>query len=39
MKPDISEFSYGYALTEELMNDIGSSFRTVPVFPSLYQEG
>lgn len=39
MKPDFSEFSYGYAVTEELMtlnegNIIGS-----PVFPSLYEEG
>lgn len=37
MKPDISEFSYGYALTEELTEDyelIGA-----PEFPSLYLEG
>lgn len=39
MKPNISEFSYGYALTEELVKGFGSSITAAPVFPSLYQEG
>lgn len=39
MKPNISEFSYGYALTEELVNGIGAKVTSAPVFPSLYQEG
>ena len=39
MKPNISEFSYGYALTEELVKGFGSKITAAPVFPSLYQEG
>jgi hypothetical protein len=39
MKPDISEFSYGYALTDELINWHGTTLMAAPVFPSLYQEG
>ncbi|MBE9490893.1 MAG: hypothetical protein IMY67_11405 [Bacteroidetes bacterium] len=39
MKPNISEFSYGYALTEELAKSFGSSITASPVFPSLYEEG
>lgn len=39
MKPNISEFSYGYALTEELIKGLGSNITAAPVFPSLYQEG
>lgn len=39
MKPDISEFSYGYALTDELINWQGTQLTAAPVFPSLYQEG
>lgn len=39
MKPNISEFSYGYALTSELINCYGTSITAAPVFPSLYQEG
>lgn len=39
MKPNISEFSYGYALTEELAKGFGSSITASPVFPSLYEEG
>ncbi len=35
MKPLISEFSYGYALTEELATNLTAA----PLFPSLYQEG
>jgi len=39
MKPNISEFSYGYAITEELIHWRGANVTAVPVFPSLYQEG
>lgn len=39
MKPDISEFSYGYALTEALIWDTGLSVIGAPLFPSLIQEG
>ena len=39
MKPDISEFSYGYALTEDLIRTIPAPLRAAPVFPSLIEEG
>lgn len=39
MRPDISEFSYGYALTDELIHWHGTMLTAAPVFPSLYQEG
>lgn len=39
MKPDISEFSYGYELTDELIHWHGTNITAAPVFPSLYQEG
>jgi hypothetical protein len=39
MKPVISEFSYGFALVNELLKLTGYGFNAVPVFPSLYQEG
>jgi hypothetical protein len=39
MNPDISEFSYGYALTDELIHWHGTSLTAAPFFPSLYQEG
>lgn len=39
MKPNISEFSYGYAITEELVHWQGINVTAAPVFPSLYQEG
>ncbi len=39
MKPNISEFSYGYALTDELIHWHGTPLTAAPVFPSLYQEG
>lgn len=39
LKPNISEFSYGYALTEELVKGLGTNITAAPVFPSLYQEG
>ena len=37
MRPEISEFSYGYALTENLI--AGTSVVAAPVFPSLRSEG
>lgn len=39
MKPLISEFSYGYAITDELVHAQGSGVQGAPVFPSLYEEG
>ncbi|MCH7727871.1 MAG: hypothetical protein IH991_15535 [Planctomycetes bacterium] len=39
MKPLISEFSYGYAVTDELIHGLGTPITAAPVFPSLYQEG
>lgn len=34
-----SEFSYGYALTDELIHWHGTPLTAAPVFPSLYAEG
>ena len=39
MKPDISEFSYGYAVTEALVRGFGNDISAAPVFPSLVAEG
>ena len=39
MHPEISEFSYGYALTEELTQSSGIGLEAAPLFPSLIQEG
>lgn len=39
MTPDISEFSYGYALTEELVHRSGLKITAAPLFPSLIDEG
>lgn len=39
MHPDISEFSYGFALTESLVAATGRRIRAAPVFPSLVDEG
>lgn len=39
MKPDFSEFTYGYAVTEELVHYSGAVVVGAPTFPSLYQEG
>ena len=39
MRPDISEFSYGYAVTDELIHWHGIGLTAAPVFPSLYREG
>ena len=38
MKSDISEFSYGFALVNELADSVGSGLRAAPLFPSLRQE-
>lgn len=37
--PDISEFSYGFALTQELIALAGEPLRAAPIFPSLIEEG
>jgi len=39
MQPLISEFSYGYALTQELAGGMLGNLIGAPVFPSLRQEG
>ena len=39
MKPDFSEFSYGYAVTEELVSLHRASIVAAPLFPNLYDEG
>lgn len=39
MNPLISEFSYGYALTEELSMGYRTILRGAPIFPSLIDEG
>lgn len=39
MKPDFSEFSYGYAVTEELVSVHKAAIVAAPLFPSLYKEG
>lgn len=39
MKPDFSKFSYGYAVTEELVTQHKASLIAAPLFPSLYDEG
>jgi hypothetical protein len=39
MTPDISEFSYGFALTHELIDQPGYPLRAAPIFPSLIEEG
>lgn len=39
MKPDFSEFSYGFALTREISNIFSDGLQAAPVFPSLISEG
>jgi hypothetical protein len=39
MRPEITEFSYGYAITDELVNWYGTNLSAAPFFPSLYKEG
>jgi hypothetical protein len=38
MKPQFSEFSYGYSITEELVKLLPSPLIAAPIFPSLYEE-
>lgn len=39
MKADFSEFSYGYAVTEEIVAMSKATLIAAPLFPSLYEEG
>jgi hypothetical protein len=39
MEPRLTEFSYGYCVTEELANNLGPGLKSAPYFPSLYVEG
>jgi hypothetical protein len=39
MEARLTEFSYGYCVTEELANGMGPGFKAAPYFPSLYLEG
>jgi len=39
MHSDFSEFSYGYAITEELATLNKAKIVAAPRFPSLYEEG
>jgi hypothetical protein len=39
MTPEISEFSYGFALTHELITLAGQPLRAAPIFSSLIEEG
>ncbi|MCX6170652.1 MAG: hypothetical protein NTX65_15025 [Ignavibacteriales bacterium] len=39
MRPVISEFSYGYAVTEQLINYLPYKVSAAPTFPSLREEG
>lgn len=39
VRPDISEFSYGYAITEELASQHRSYLTAAPILPSLQDEG
>lgn len=39
MTPSISEFSYGYAVTNEVVKFLGTSIAAAPQFPTLYAEG
>ena len=39
MRPTFSEFSYGFALTNELIEATGMAITAAPIFPSLTAEG
>lgn len=39
MDSDFSEFSYGYAVTEEIVRHLKAHIISTPEFPSLYEEG
>lgn len=39
METRLTEFSYGYCVTEEFANGMGAGLKSAPYFPSLYVEG
>lgn len=39
MQTRLTEFSYGYCVTEEFTNGAGAGLKAAPYFPSLYAEG
>src|SRR5690349_10920803 len=39
MDPTLTEFSYGYCVTEEFANGSGTGLKAAPYFPNLYAEG
>lgn len=39
MRPGITEFSFGYAVTEKVVRQLGTGLVAAPIFPSLYDEG
>ncbi len=39
MEPTLTEFSYGYCVTEDFANGMGTGLKAAPYFPSLYAEG
>ena len=39
MEPRLTEFSYGYCVTEEFSNGTGPRMKAAPFFPSQYAEG
>lgn len=39
MEPTLTEFSYGYCVTEEFANGMGPGLKAAPFFPSLHAEG
>jgi hypothetical protein len=39
METRLTEFSYGYCITEEFANGMGPGLKAAPYFPSLYIEG
>jgi hypothetical protein len=39
METRLTEFSYGYCVTEEFANGMGAGLKAAPYFPSLYLEG
>ena len=39
MEKRLTEFSYGYCVTEEFANGMDAGLKAAPYFPSLYVEG
>ena len=39
MEPRLTEFSYGFCVTEEFANGVDAGLKAAPYFPSLYAEG